>query len=384
MVGRGWSPFEFQYATWSAYLAGRSGLVNAPTGMGKTLAVWLGPICEWLNNKDPAMHADTGPVKRPGKPAESEPISVLWITSLRALASDTVSSLLQPVQDIALPWSVELRTGDTSADNKRRQTKRYPSALVTTPESLSLLLTNADTREKMSTLKCIIVDEWHELLGSKRGVQTELALARLRSWFPALRTWGLSATLSNPQSAMATLLGPDASGELVFGQTPKEVTITTLVPKTMDRFPWSGHIGRLGVDDLLNCLNAAELARRQFREIARVSGLIFSGFPGAQKAARQIQASSGLLYDVFSENDPDNLLLDQARREVLQGQLELSRLHDSLMRMGSLEIVEVTTERLTPFAFPIWAERIQAIVSTETFSDRVKKMVLQLEAAAAK
>ncbi len=230
-----WKPFPFQEETWAAYLAGESGLVHAPTGLGKTYAVWGGPVLEWLDeNPDRA--------KWPKKP---EPIRVLWITPLRALANDTVKSLRAPLAGLDIPWTVELRTGDTSSAVRQRQRERFPTALVTTPESLSLLLTHADTAEKFASLRCVVMDEWHELLGSKRGVQAELCLARLRRWLPTLRIWGLSATLGNLDQAMAVLLGEATAskGRLVSADVKKKFELKTLLPRSMERFPWSGHSG---------------------------------------------------------------------------------------------------------------------------------------------
>ncbi|MEO1237375.1 MAG: ligase-associated DNA damage response DEXH box helicase, partial [Planctomycetota bacterium] len=142
-------------------------------------------------------------------------------------------------------WTVERRTGDVSAAVKARQRKRLPSALVTTPESLSVLLSYADAKEKFRGLRTVVVDEWHELMSTKRGTQTELGLARLRRWNPALRVWGLSATLGNLPEARDTLLGPALapSGVMVHGPDHKRIEITTLLPKDMDRFPWAGHLG---------------------------------------------------------------------------------------------------------------------------------------------
>ncbi|HET6511675.1 MAG TPA: DNA ligase-associated DEXH box helicase, partial [Candidatus Kapabacteria bacterium] len=138
------------------------------------------------------------------------------------------------------------------------------------------------------------------------------------------------------------------------------------------------------LEDIFAAMNATELARRQFREIARVAGLIFSGYPGKPKNARQIQASSGLFYDVFAKYDPGNLLLEQARREVLERELEFARIQRVLEDIARQQIVIVQTERFTPLAFPIWAERIHGQVSSESWSDRVKKMSLQLEQRADK
>jgi ATP-dependent Lhr-like helicase len=239
-----WCPLPFQEATWSAYLAGESGLVHAPTGLGKTYAVWGGPLLEWL-----AQHPD--PTQWPRK---SEPLRILWITPLRALANDTVESLRVPLNDLNLPWTVDLRTGDTSAAARRRQSENVPTALVTTPESLSLQLSRPETREKFASLRCIIVDEWHELLGTKRGVQTELCLARFRRWFPDLQTWGLSATLGNLPQALQVLLGAAAETRkprLISAAAEKSFELHTLLPHSMERFPWAGHIGLTLLPDVI-------------------------------------------------------------------------------------------------------------------------------------
>ena len=786
-------------------MAGHSGLIHSPTGTGKTYAVAIPPLIEWLNENP---HAPAWP--------KTVPLRVLWITPLRALANDTAQSILAPITELALPWTVELRTGDTSAAARAKQRERLPSVLVTTPESLSLLLSYPGTRDKMETLRTIVVDEWHELLGTKRGIQTELCLARLRNWFPDLKTWGLSATLGNLEEALQVLAGETGAAKLISGDLKKRIEIETLIPADLEKFPWAGHLGLnllpaviqrleqakttllftntrsqteiwfrslvearpdwaddialhhgsidrevrqevearlragaircvvctasldLGVDfspveqviqigapkgvarilqragrsghrpgavsrivcapahalelvefsavreaiaarelesrvpldrpldvlvqhlvtvglgsgfresamlaevrsshayrdltdtewkwcldfvtrggatlkaypqfsrvrisgdnftvpdafiaklhrmsigtitsdsamavrvlrgpmlgtieesfigrlkpgakfsfaghalelirvrdmtayvrrtnkfsgvvpqwmggkmplssqlakvvrrklsearrgkftgremravrpvleiqnrwsripepdelliervpmrdgvhhfifpfagrlvheglaaliahrvskqvpasiavtlndygfallsatpielpeagwrkifspedlleDLLACLNSAELARRQFREIARIAGLVFQGYPGSGKTARQLQSSSGLFYDVFTRYDPENLLLNQARREVLERQLEISRLGSTMNDVTAMKIVLVETERLTPLAFPLWASFVQANVTSEKWSERVKRMALQLEIAAA-
>ncbi len=224
---RGWKPFAFQKEVWAAYEAGKSGLLHAPTGQGKTLAVWLGPVAEAL------------------EAGQKENVcTVLWLTPLRALAQDTLRALREPLEILAPKFTVEARTGDTSSAVKARLRKALPFGLVTTPESLSLMLTHEDTREKLTNLKAVIVDEWHELLGSKRGVQAELCLARLRAWFPALKIWGLSATLGNLDQAREVLLGSlDPEAVTVSADLKKEIKVETIIPKEMDRFPWSGHIG---------------------------------------------------------------------------------------------------------------------------------------------
>lgn len=235
---RGWTVFAFQRGCWDAYRRGESGLIHAPTGCGKTLAAWLGPLLE-------AEGAD-------------EPVRVLWITPMRALAADTTASLQAACEALAVPWKVECRTGDTPSGARAKQRKRLPQCLVTTPESASLLLSYADLIPQWRGLRAVVVDEWHELLATKRGVQTELVIARLRALAPGLRVWGLSATLGNLDEALATLLGSSnplpagesgakrrvrARGQTYGADLPKTLHIDTLVPDAVDRFPWGGHMG---------------------------------------------------------------------------------------------------------------------------------------------
>ena len=167
-----WKPFPFQTETWQHSLDGNSGLLHAPTGFGKTLAVWLSPLSEALTS----LNLPEGEKPNPAQ-LEKLPCEVLWITPLRALSQDTLRALREPMSDLGVKWPAEARTGDTSSYQKTKLRKKLPHTLVTTPESLSLMLTHPDTREKFSQLKCVIVDEWHELLGTKRGIQTE-ALSR--------------------------------------------------------------------------------------------------------------------------------------------------------------------------------------------------------------
>ena len=135
--------------------------------------------------------------------------------------------------------------------------------------------------------------------------------------------------------------------------------------------------------DLLDCMNVHELARRQFREIARVAGLVLGGYPGKPKSNRSLQASSGLMYDVFTKYDSDNLLIAQAQREILERQLELGRLQSTLEELQAKELVQIVTARLTPLAFPLWAETLGAEeLSSEKFGDRLRRMLRELEAAA--
>ncbi|WP_146520899.1 ligase-associated DNA damage response DEXH box helicase [Stieleria varia] len=232
----GRKPFRFQRDAWRAYQNGHSGLVHSATGTGKTLAVWIGPLLKWIREN---------PDRSQWNPKHPPPLKVLWVTPLRALAGDTENSLRQPLDALEIPWRLESRTGDSKASVKARQLKRLPTAMITTPESLSLMLTHEKLLSQLSGLEAVVVDEWHELLGTKRGVQTELALARLRRLNPLLRTWGVSATLGNLDQALESLVGlnPPTESQIVRGYTKKKLKLESVIPKRVDRFPWSGHIG---------------------------------------------------------------------------------------------------------------------------------------------
>jgi ATP-dependent Lhr-like helicase len=220
-AARGWTPFPFQQEVWAGMRAGRSGLLHASTGSGKTYAAWLGAL---------------------GRARPGPGLQVLWLTPMRALAADTVRALDQPLSGLQPGWQVAARTGDTDSAERARQERRWPQALVTTPESLSLMLTRERGAQELAGVHTVVVDEWHELIGSKRGVQVQLALARLRRLNPGLVVWGLSATLGNLRQAMDTLVSaPD--GLLVQGRVDKTLVIDTLLPADPGRFSWGGHLG---------------------------------------------------------------------------------------------------------------------------------------------
>lgn len=225
-AARGWRPADFQREVWTACANGESGLLHASTGAGKTHAVWFGAL----------LSVDATAL------GKALPLSVLWITPMRALAQDTGRTLQASVDELGVPWSVGVRSGDSTAAERARQAKRLPSALVTTPESLSLLLARADAGEQLGRVRMVVVDEWHELLGNKRGVQTQLAIARLRRWNPALQVWGLSATLGDIDHALAALVGPGRAARTVRGETTKAIIADTLIPDDVERFPWAGHM----------------------------------------------------------------------------------------------------------------------------------------------
>jgi ATP-dependent Lhr-like helicase len=233
LAAQGWQAFPFQQQAWQAIAAGRSGLLHATTGSGKTYAVWLGMLDALLRAHPHGRGA--------------EPLRVVWLTPMRALAADTAKALAGPLRDLAPNWTIGLRTGDTPSAERARQDRRMPSVLVTTPESLTLMLTREHAREELSGVQYVVVDEWHELIGSKRGVQAQLAIARLWQWNPALVAWGLSATLGNLEQAMAVLCHPGLSRPppplLVQGKVDKTLVIDTLIPPDPGKYSWAGHLG---------------------------------------------------------------------------------------------------------------------------------------------
>jgi ATP-dependent helicase Lhr and Lhr-like helicase len=249
---KGWKPFAFQREVWRAYLDGESGLVHAATGTGKTLAAWLGPVIEATGEQ---------------RSRRQRGLRVLWITPLRALAADTAESLREPLETLGIDWTVETRTGDTSPGQRARQQRRLPEALVTTPESLTLFLTREDVADIFVDLRLVVVDEWHELMGTKRGVQVELALARLRALRPTIRTWGLSATIGNLEVALRALLGvraPDAHhqrpGRVIRGVELKDIVVDSLIPPVIERFPWAGHLGTQMLPQVIGAIEEGQSA----------------------------------------------------------------------------------------------------------------------------
>lgn len=234
MATRGWQAFPFQQEVWQAVAEGRSGMLHATTGSGKTYAVWLGMLDALLGEK---LESDPN--------FSVEPLRVIWLTPMRALAADTTKALAEPLRELAPNWTIGLRTGDTPSAERAKQDRRMPTVLVTTPESLTLMLTREHAREELSGVQYVVVDEWHELIGSKRGVQAQLALARLRRFHPALVTWGLSATLGNLEDAMHVLCGPqpDPPPRLVRGKIDKTLVIDTLLPPNPGKYTWAGHLG---------------------------------------------------------------------------------------------------------------------------------------------
>ena len=317
-AGRGWQPFEFQQQVWAAMAEGRSGLLHATTGSGKTYAVWMGALARSAR----AISADSVAARAAGLARSATGLQVLWLTPMRALAADTVRALQRPLPDLAPHWQVGLRTGDTGSAERARQDRRWPQALVTTPESLSLMLTREHSREELSGVHTVIVDEWHELVGTKRGVQVQLALARLRRWNPSLIVWGLSATLGNLDGAMDTLVaGP--GGALVQGRVDKTLLIDTLLPADPGRFGWAGHLG-------------AQMQQPVVQEIERSSTtLVFTN----------VRSQAEIWYQLLLQERPDwaglvavhHGSLDKAVREWVELGLKEGRLK-AVVATSSLDL----------------------------------------------
>lgn len=234
-----WQQFPFQKEMERAFLKGYSGLLNAPTGSGKTFAMFLPFIADYIN-KHPNDY----------QTRKNNGLQLLWITPLRALTNDIRKAMQTVVDDLDLPWKVGSRTGDTSAKEKQELRKKQPEILLTTPESLHLMIAQKEYPKLFENLQAIVIDEWHELLGSKRGVQMELALSRLKNLkYPELSTlkiWGISATIGNLDQAADVLLGNDfdpRNVRLVRAKLDKKIIIESVIPENIEEFSWAGHLG---------------------------------------------------------------------------------------------------------------------------------------------
>jgi len=225
---KGWKPYPFQREAWKALDKGYSGLLNAPTGCGKTYAIWFGILQNYLK---------PGTTKRKG-------LHALWITPLRALSKEILGAATRVSEDLELPYNIGLRTGDTSPAERAKQKRKWPEALITTPESVHIMMSQKGYAEVFKQLEFVVVDEWHELLGSKRGVLVELALAMLKKINPKLKIWGISATIGNINQARHILLGADDNkATMIKAIVPKKTIIETILPDTLEKFPWAGHLG---------------------------------------------------------------------------------------------------------------------------------------------
>lgn len=231
-----WSPLPFQRETWEAYLAGKSGLIQVPTGSGKTYAAIMGAIADLLARPDKGLQ-------------------ILYITPLRALSRDIEQSIRRPIDQMGWNLRVESRTGDTSSSRKARQLKTMPDILITTPESLAVMLSYKDAASRFGALRVVILDEWHELLSTKRGTQTELCLSHLRSLKPELQTWAVSATLGNLDEAAQTAVGLGVTPVIIQSNLKRQTIIHSILPRSVDTFPWAGHLGLRMFEELVAALD---------------------------------------------------------------------------------------------------------------------------------
>ncbi len=244
-----WVPLPFQYETWEAFNHGKSGMVNAPTGSGKTYSILVAAFIEYINS-----HPDNN--KTSGK----EGLQLIWVTPIKALAKEILLSCDKAILGMNLPWKAEIRTGDTTVKDRKSQTKNPPQILITTPESLHVILATDGYSKILNTVKTIVVDEWHELIGSKRGVQTELVVSKLFSLNPKIKIWGISATIGNMSEAIEVLLNvvPTENRALIIADMTKTIALHSVIPDEIERYPWAGHLGLKLADKVLHILNGSK------------------------------------------------------------------------------------------------------------------------------
>ncbi|BEV03136.1 ligase-associated DNA damage response DEXH box helicase [Chryseobacterium gambrini] len=235
MADKGNSPFKFQVDTWQKFENGYSGMVIAPTGFGKTFSVFLALLTHFLNHPE-----------KYGKG-----LKMIWITPLRSLSKDIAKAMQEAIDEIGLDWSVGVRNGDTDPKVRQQQVKNMPEILVVTPESLHLLLGQKNHERFFKELKTIVVDEWHELLGSKRGVMVELGISQLTKYVPKMKIWGITATIGNLDEAMDVLIPYDIKKTKITAKEQKKIDILPVFPDEVEILPWAGHLGAKLADKIV-------------------------------------------------------------------------------------------------------------------------------------
>src|SRR6201996_2721625 len=247
-----WRQFPFQKEMEEVYLGGYSGLLNAPTGSGKTFALFLPFLAGYINR-----HPDY-------KTKQNNGLQMLWITPLRALTNDIKKAMQEVCDDLEIPWKIATRTGDTPAAEKAALKKKLPEVLLTTPESLHLMLAQKEYANIFKSLQVLVVDEWHELLGTKRGVQVELGLSKLKvlkTPSSSLKIWGISATIGNLEEAADVLLGNDFPAEkvkMVRANIEKKLVIKSIIPESVENYSWAGHIGLKLLPEVMKLVAASK------------------------------------------------------------------------------------------------------------------------------
>lgn len=229
------SPFKFQIDTWKKFGNGYSGMVVAPTGFGKTYSVFLALISDFLNHPEKYKKG----------------LKMIWITPLRSLSKDIAKAMQEAIDEIGLDWLVGVRNGDTDPKVRQQQVKNMPEILVATPESLHLLLGQKNHQRFFQNLQSIAIDEWHELLGSKRGVIVELGISQLRKYVPKLKIWGITATIGNLDEAMEVLIPYDIKKTKITTKQHKTIDIISVFPDEVEILPWAGHLGHKLADKVV-------------------------------------------------------------------------------------------------------------------------------------
>ena len=237
LTAKGLYAFPFQEQTWQQILESNSGLVNAPTGCGKTYSVFIGAIIQFINEHPKDFRSK-----------KSNGLQLIWITPLRALAKDIGRAMEEVISELGMQWQIGIRNGDTHTSERVKQKKNMPEVLIITPESLHLLLAQKNYPAIFQNLRIIAIDEWHELLGSKRGVQVELAISRIiNSEYlfdkqPCI--WGISATIGNLVEAKDVLLSPlRKKGIIISAKMDKQIQVESILPDEIENYPWAGHLG---------------------------------------------------------------------------------------------------------------------------------------------
>ncbi|ROH99767.1 ATP-dependent Lhr-like helicase [Chryseobacterium daecheongense] len=229
------SPFTFQTETWRKFGNGYSGMVVAPTGFGKTFSVFLALVSDFLSHPEKYKKG----------------LKMIWITPLRSLSKDIAKAMQEAIDEIGLDWVVGVRNGDTDPKVRQQQVKNMPEILVVTPESIHLLLGQKNHNKFFQNLHCVVVDEWHELLGSKRGVMIELAVSQLRKYNPKLKIWGITATIGNLDEAHEVLIPYDIKKTTVKAKEHKKIDIIPVFPDEVEILPWAGHLGAKLADKIV-------------------------------------------------------------------------------------------------------------------------------------
>ncbi len=268
MASKGHVPFKFQEQTWAKYHNGYSGMVVAPTGFGKTFSVFLAVVIDYLNYPEKYKKG----------------LKLLWVSPLRSLAKDLAKAMSIAVEEIGLDWEVAVRNGDTPTNVRRKQERLMPDVLIVTPETIHLLFSQKNNSRWFKHVNCIAVDEWHELIGNKRGILVELAIARLLKLSVGIKIWGITATIGNLEEAGQVLIPySDLKTVMITAKEKKKIKVVTVLPDEVEVLPWAGHLGKSMASKIIPIIHDNNTT------------LIFTNTRG----------QSELWYQILLEADPD-------------------------------------------------------------------------------